>query len=84
MKIKPSEGPSPVKADMRPLQSVLWRKFLSTPGVWQSFQEDLQEFKICKGEETCSEEDFLPLSESSRLSLSESVTLNNGTKVCFR
>lgn len=69
------------RASMPPLvpcpearRAALWRQFLHSPGVWQMLLEDLRQVKALDSKvETApgGEDEFLPLSESSRYSLLE-------------
>ena len=68
--------------DRNQLQTLLWRKFISTEGVLEDLLRSVEVVKNSVGEDTQSEEEFLPLSESSRLSASDSLTVEIKSKVC--
>ena len=68
--------------DRNQLQTLLWRKFISTEGVLEDLLRSVEVVKNSVVEDTQSEEEFLPLSESSRLSTSDSLTIEIKSKVC--
>jgi len=69
--------PPPMVPDMNLLHCHLWRQFINQPGVFQKLMGHLEDVKkqddtICDDIEfPSSEDDFHPLSESSRISVSD-------------
>jgi len=69
----------PLVPDVDLLYEHLWRQFINQPGVFEKLVGHLESVKkeddtICEIEFPTSEDDFHPLSESSRISVSESTT----------
>eukprot|EP00090_Calanus_glacialis_P042187 TRINITY_DN74903_c0_g1_i1.p1 TRINITY_DN74903_c0_g1~~TRINITY_DN74903_c0_g1_i1.p1 ORF type:complete len:591 (-),score=216.86 TRINITY_DN74903_c0_g1_i1:64-1836(-) len=69
----------PLVPDVDLLYQHLWRQFINQPGVFEKLVGHLESVRkeddtICEMEFPTSEDDFHPLSESSRISVSESTT----------
>ena len=71
--------PAPLVPDMNQLHCHLWRQFINQPGVFQKLIGHLEDVKKQNGDDIIcddlefpsSEDDFHPLSESSRISVSD-------------
>jgi len=69
--------PAPLVPDLKLLHCHLWRQFINQPGVFQKLMGHLEDVKkqddtVCDDLEfPSSEDDFHPLSESSRISVSD-------------